>query len=139
MKTQKAPDTLGILLVLIFQILGAAYEPVAAGDRVASPTIDDSIVNTVEVMNQLREIRTHAEIDVAKYLSSLPTLVVHVEPAEPANFVVSINGTSYDAGARMFRVVEGAATIVVARPGKDPCKATLKITESGPNAIECQM
>jgi hypothetical protein len=72
-------------------------------------------------------------------ISEFPILTVNVEPIEPPDFVISINGTPYQAGARMFRVQEGPATITVKRRGKDPCNATLEVSATEPNLVTCRL
>jgi hypothetical protein len=69
-------------------------------------------------------------------LSNYPLLTVEIDPAEPKNFVVTINETKYEVGARLFRVVPGLVKILVSRPGKDPCRAELHISED--ETMQCR-
>jgi hypothetical protein len=70
---------------------------------------------------------------------SYPTLTVTVDPPQPADFVVSINGTAYQAGACLFKVVAGPAKIVVYRQDKPPCTVGIDVTDHGPNAVACKL
>jgi hypothetical protein len=72
-------------------------------------------------------------------VSDYPTMTVNIDPADPADFVVTINNTRYQSGARAFRVVPGTTSIIVTRRGKEPCKATLEVTAAGPNVIACRL
>src|SRR5262245_61039065 len=47
--------------------------------------------------------------------ADFPILTVDVDPDDPPDFVVAINGNSYQAGSRSFRVVVGTVTITVVR------------------------
>jgi hypothetical protein len=67
-----------------------------------------------------------------------PILTVSVDPNEPEDWVVAINGTPYQAGASKFRVLAGSTTITVTRQGKPPCNATVSVTDSGPNGVTCK-
>ena len=60
--------------------------------------------------------------------TDFPILTVNVDPNEPPDFVVAINGESFQAGSRLFRVDVGRATIIVVRQGKSPCQQKLNVT-----------
>ena len=60
--------------------------------------------------------------------ADFPILTVNVDPNEPPDFVVAINGNSYQAGSRSFRVDVGEVTIIVVRQGKSPCQQKLNVT-----------
>jgi len=72
-------------------------------------------------------------------LADYPVMTVNIVPAQPADFVLTINKTRYQAGEWKFRVVPGATSIIVTRLGREPCERSLEVTRSGPNAIGCQM
>ena len=70
--------------------------------------------------------------------ADFPILTVNVDPNEPPDFVVAINGNSYQAGSRSFRVDVGEVTIIVVRQGKSPCQQKLNVTQTGPNSVSCK-
>jgi hypothetical protein len=144
-----AAERIGILvLAASLQIFGAVSERGAAAQPAANEAAGDGVVPTVEVLENVRAARqkdpgkfgTDAKVpSLLPQVSDYPTVTVNVDPADPADFVVAINETRYRSGARAFRVVPGPASIVVTRRGKEPCKATLEVTASGPNEIACKL
>src|SRR5262249_55085544 len=66
------------------------------------------------------------------------SLTVKVDPAEPPDYIVTINDRSYPAGRSDFRIAEGQATVFVTRDGKE-CRRTLRVTRAGPNTISCRL
>jgi hypothetical protein len=136
------------VLALSLQICGAASHSGAAAQPAPNQTAGDGIVPTFEVLEKVRAARQNnrptfgADANVPGPLpqvSDYPIMTVNVDPADPADFVVAINEMRYHAGARMFRVVPGHTSIIVTRRGREPCKATLEVTASGPNVIACQL
>jgi hypothetical protein len=144
-----AAERIGTLvLAAILQVCSAAGERGAAAQPAADQATDDRIVATVEVLEKVRAARQNdtrtfgGDVNVPGLLpqvSDYPTMTVSIDPADPADFVVTINNTRYPSGARAFRVVPGTASIVVTRRGKEPCKATLEVTPTGPNVIVCRL
>jgi hypothetical protein len=72
-------------------------------------------------------------------VTDYPTLVINIRPPTPADFVVTIDGTSFPAGNATFRVTEGTKSILVVRGDKAPCRATVKVTKNGPNSLNCSL
>lgn len=72
-------------------------------------------------------------------VTDYPTLVINVKPPTPADFVVTIDGTSFPAGNATFRVTEGMKMIRVVRGQKAPCSGTVKVTKNGPNSLDCSL
>lgn len=110
---------------------------------------DDAVI-TVEVEKERKGYTCTKEPGDEYYLcpfgniylpppTEFPLLTVEVKPSPPDDFVVSINGTPYRTGAKMFRVKIGKCSIIVTRPGKTPCEATVEATVIGPNKVICQM
>jgi len=108
---------------------------------------EDDVVVTVEVTEHIRALRFRRNQNLSIALKDVaplphpqdfPMVVIEVEPADPKDYVATINGTAYQAGARRFRLSEGKATISVSRRGKDGCLATLDVTAAGPNLIACR-
>ena len=137
-----AGERLGtILLAGILQICGAGDEWGAAAQPATNEAGGDRVVVTVEVEEKVRASRWRdpsqfgEKLDVPAPLlhpSDFPTMTVDIDPADPRDFVVTINGKPYQAGA-------GTTTITVTRRGKEPCKATLEVTTGGPNAVACRL
>jgi len=145
---QAAERIATLVLALVLQVCSAAGERGAAAQRGTNQATGDRIVATVEVLEKVRAARQDrpgefgADVkvpDLLPQISDYPTMTVNIDPADPANFVVTINGTPYPPGARLFRIVPGSLSIVVTRRGKEPCKATLAATASGPNVIVCRL
>lgn len=144
-----ATERLGaILLAGILLMCGALGERGAAAQPATTEATGDKVVVTVEVEEKLRASRWRDpsqfgdKVDLPTPLlqpSDFPTVTVTIEPADPRDFVVTINGKPYQAGARMFRVLNGPTTITVTRRGKEPCKATLEVIAGGPNAVACRL
>ncbi len=144
-----AAERIGALvLAATLHVCSAASERGAAAQPATDQATGDRIVATVEVLERVRAARQNdpgkfgSEVKVPGLLpqvSDYPTMTVNIYPADPADFVVTINDTRYPSGARAFRVVPGTASIVVTRRGKEPCKATLEVTASGPNVIACRL
>ena len=108
---------------------------------------EDDVVVTVEVTEHIRALRFRRNQNLSIGLKDVaplphpqdfPMVVIEVEPADPKDYVATINGTAYQAGARRFRLSEGKASISVSRRGKDGCLATLDVTAAGPNLIACR-
>ena len=108
---------------------------------------EDGVVTTVEVTEQIRTMRFRRNQNLSLGLKDVaplpqpqdfPMVVIEVDPADPKDYVATINGTAYQAGARRFRLSEGKATISVSRRGKDACLATLDVTAVGPNLVACR-
>jgi hypothetical protein len=68
-----------------------------------------------------------------------PLLTVVVTPAEPKDFIVSVDGESYRAGARAIRVKIGEKNVVVSRANKPRCTQKIVVTVTGPNQVTCAM
>ena len=116
-------------------------------DRPGMAAEDDDVVVTVEVTEQIRHLRFRRNQNLSFDLKDVaplpqpkdfPMVVIEIEPVDPKDYVATINGTAYQAGARKFRLSEGKATISVSRRGKDACLATLDVTAAGPNLIACK-
>jgi hypothetical protein len=144
-----AGERLGTMLLAgILQVCGAGDEWGAAAQPATNEAGGDRVVVTVEVEEKVRASRWRdpsqfgEKLDVPAPLlhpSDFPTMTVDIDPADPRDFVVTINGKPYQAGARIFRVLAGTTTITVTRRGKEPCKATLEVTTGGPNAVACRL
>jgi len=136
-----------IVLAVTAQICVMAPYHGAAAQAAPKEAGTEKIVVTIEVTDKLRAARAQqpghfgADWKVPAPLpqaSDFPIVEVNVDPPDPKDFVVTINGTAYQAGARMFRLVAGLATIMVSRRGKTPCEAKLEVTAVGPNAVACR-
>jgi hypothetical protein len=122
----------------------AAAAVCAPYDRPAVAAEDDVVV-TVEVTEHIRHLRfrrnqnlSMQDVAPLPQPQDFPMVVIEVDPADPKDYVATINGTAYQAGARKFRLSEGKATISVSRRGKDACLATLDVTAAGPNLVPCR-
>jgi hypothetical protein len=125
-------------------IVLAAAAVCAPYDRPAVAAEDDVVV-TVEVTEHIRHLRfrrnqnlSMQDVAPLPQPQDFPMVVIEVDPADPKDYVATINGTAYQAGARKFRLSEGKATISVSRRGKDACLATLDVTAAGPNLVPCR-
>jgi hypothetical protein len=136
-----------IVLALTVQICATAPQHGAAAQDAPKETGTEKIVVTIEVTDKLRAARAQepghfgADWKVPAPLpqaSDSPIVTVDVDPPDPNDFVVTINGTAYQAGARLFRLVAGLATITVSRRGNKSCEAKLDVTATGPNAVACR-
>ena len=68
-----------------------------------------------------------------------PILVINIIPADPPDFVISIDNEVFRAEYHSFRVSPGDRNVSVTRTGKAPCNKTITVTAAGPNRIECSM
>jgi hypothetical protein len=93
---------------------------------------------TAATLPQLVQERLTGYGQVLPGLSDYPTLSVSVTPAQPLDFVVSINGTAYTAGSSLFRVRAGLAQVHVTRGTHNPCDRSFMITVAGPNVVACR-
>jgi hypothetical protein len=141
-----AAKRIAVVLAVSLQICSAASEGGAAARPAKHRAAGAGVVPTVEVLREVRSARQNKEHYHPGYgyyplekITDYPIMTISVDPAEPADFVVMINKTSYKAGMRQFRVVTGSTSIIVTRRGKEPCKATLEVTETGPNTIACRL
>src|SRR6266508_903666 len=82
---------------------------------------------------------TEVATSVVGPFNEYPILTVEVRPVPPADFVVFINGSGYQAGFNVFRVTEGEKEIRIMRTNRPPCLSKITVTKSGPNRITCQM
>ena len=136
-----------IVLAVAVQICATAQQQGAAAQAAPKESAAEKIVVTVEVTDKLRASRAqepgHFGADwkvpaSLPQLSDYPVVTIDVDPPDPKDFVVTINGTAYQAGARLFRLIAGLATITISRHGKQPCEAKLDVTATGPNAVACR-
>jgi hypothetical protein len=142
-----AERTVAFMLAASMQ-MGAGQGEAAARPAKHKAT-GDRIVPTVEVLREVRAARQH-DLKHGRYryghyrfntlgVYDYPIMTVNVEPAKPDDFVVTINNTHYKPGEHEFRVVPGRASIIVTGRGKEPCEATLVVTEDRPNTVACRL
>ena len=126
-----------ILLFSIVSILFCSNGQISAAERALLKS--DEIVVTKEVLKRIEEAdNPSAMASPLRTPTDFPILTVNVDPNEPPDFVVAINGESFQAGSRLFRVDVGRATIIVVRQGKSPCQQKLNVTQTGPNSVSCK-
>jgi hypothetical protein len=93
---------------------------------------------TAATLPQLVQERITGFGQVLPQPSEYPTLSVSVTPPKPPDFVVSINGVSYQAGSSLFRLKAGLTQVRVARAAHS-CERSITITQTGPNVVTCQL
>ena len=135
-----------VLLFSIVSILSGTNEQSSAAETALLKR--DGVVVTKEVLEKIERADYQGRpsaIGGETWMPSplltpadFPILTVNVDPNEPPDFVVAINGNSYQAGSRSFRVDIGKVTIIVVRQGKSPCQHTLDVTQTGPNSVSCK-
>ena len=135
-----------ILLFSIVSILSGTNEQSSAAETALLKS--DGVVVTKEVLEKIERADYQGRpsaIGGETWMPSplltpadFPILTVNVDPNEPPDFVVAINGNSYQSGSRSFRVDVGEVTIIVVRQGKSPCQQKLNVTQTGPNSVSCK-
>ena len=127
-----------ILLFSIVSILFCSNGQISADERALLKS--DGVVVTKEVLEKIERAAYQGRpsaIGGETWMpmpgplltpADFPILTVNVDPNEPPDFVVAINGNSYQAGSRSFRVDVGEVTIIVVRQGKSPCQQKLNVT-----------
>ena len=138
-----AAERIGTLvLAATLQVCGLSSERGAAAQPVTDPPTGGRIVATIEVLEKVRAARQKDpgtfgnDVRLPSLLpqvSDYPTMTVNIDPADPADFVVTINDTRYPSGARAFRVVPGTASMIGSRSGDaDSARSATAVTTRPP-------